>query len=252
MTAPRFRREATDGIEALGRRFALNEAIQQRLRLFLELLVNDPQAPTSIRTPQSVLEDHLADSLVALDLEAVHKSRRALDLGAGAGLPGLPLAIALPDTTFTLLDGAARKIRFLEQAVEVCSVSNAEVVHARAETFTAGLKAFDLVTARAVAGLPFVLEYGAPLLRIGGALVVWRGRREPAAEAAAGRAALELGLSQLVVQPVRPYARAEHRHLHVAFKLQDTPGRFPRRAGMALKRPLGTRMRQAASDRRQR
>jgi 16S rRNA (guanine527-N7)-methyltransferase len=163
-----------------------------------------------------------------------------LDLGSGAGLPGLPLAIALPQTAFTLLESSARKVRFLSRAVEICRVSNTEVVHSRAESLAVDEGRFDAVTARAVAPLPVVLEYAAPLLRVGGTLIVWRGRREPELEASARRAADELGFGLPTIHPVQPYAGAQHRHLYVASKLGPTPPRFPRRPGMALKRPLGT------------
>jgi 16S rRNA (guanine527-N7)-methyltransferase len=118
-------------------------------------------------------------------------------------------------------------------------------VCARAEQWSAGLVANDVVTARAVAAQPVVLEYAAPLLRLGGVLVDWRGRRSSAEEAAARTAAAELGLELREIRRVTPFARAAHRHLHVFEKVAQTPPRFPRRAGIARKRPLGA----AASDR---
>jgi 16S rRNA (guanine527-N7)-methyltransferase len=113
------------------------------------------------------------------------------------------------------------------------------VVHARAEAWPAGAEAHDLVTARALAALPVVVEYAAPLLAEGGALVAWRGRRDPDAEAAATRAAAEVGLEPVEVRRVEPYSAARDRHLHVFRKTAPTPPRFPRRPGMARKRPLG-------------
>jgi 16S rRNA (guanine527-N7)-methyltransferase len=84
-----------------------------------------------------------------------------------------------------------------------------------------------------------VAEYAAPLLRVGGRLVAWRGRRDPADEAAGARAALQLGLEAREPVAVRPYPAAEHRHLHVMVKTGETPAKFPRRPGVARKRPLG-------------
>jgi 16S rRNA (guanine527-N7)-methyltransferase len=95
------------------------------------------------------------------------------------------------------------------------------------------------VTARAVAPLDALAEYAAPLLREGGALVAWKGRRDPDEEAAGARAAGVVGLEIAEVRPVQPFAAAEHRHLHVYVKVRPTPDRFPRRPGMARKRPLG-------------
>jgi 16S rRNA (guanine527-N7)-methyltransferase len=228
-----------DRLDALAVRHDLSAQAHQQLLRLLDLLVGDPRAPTSIKTPEAAVDDHLADSLVALECPSVREAADALDLGAGAGLPGLPLAIALPRTRFTLLESSSRKCRFLERAVEFCGIPNAEVIHARAESFEPGRGRFDLVTARAVASVAVTAEYAAPLLRVGGTLIVWRGRREAELEAAARRAATELGLGPPRIAPVHPYPGARHRHLHVMSKLEPTPPRFPRRPGMALKRPLG-------------
>ena len=98
----------------------------------------------------------------------------------------------------------------------------------------------DLVTARALAPLPVVAEYAAPLLRLGGALLAWRGRRDPEEEAATARAADQLGLSVRESRRVQPYPGAVNRHLQLLVKTSPTPPRFPRRPGMARKRPLGS------------
>jgi len=168
----------------------------------------------------------------------VREASNIADLGAGAGLPGLPLAIALP-ATVALVESNGRKCAFLRQAGEACGVDNVRVVHARAEEWADGLGQCDLVTARALAPLAVVAEYASPLLAVGGALVAWRGRRDPEDEAAALRAADELGLEVRTPLAVTPYPGALHRHVHVLVKTGRTPARFPRRAGMARKRPLG-------------
>jgi 16S rRNA (guanine527-N7)-methyltransferase len=113
------------------------------------------------------------------------------------------------------------------------------VVHTRLESWPEGLGAFDLVTARALGPLDVVVEYASPLLAQGGTLVVWRGRRDPQVEAAGARAAVEVGLEPGEIVPVQPFAAAQNRHLHLMSKVTDTPAAFPRRPGMALKRPLG-------------
>jgi 16S rRNA (guanine527-N7)-methyltransferase len=220
-------------------RFRLSPEVSQRLASLLAMLTEDPHAPTTVREPLTAVRDHLADSLVALELPLVRAAARIADLGAGAGLPGLPLAIALPDAEVTLVEGNRRKCEFLRRAREACGLGNVTVVHARAEEWSDGFGRCDLVTARALAPLAVVAEYAAPLLVDGGALVAWRGRREPADEAAAARAAAELGLQPGEPLAVTPYPGALHRHLHVLVKVAPTAGRFPRRAGMARKRPLG-------------
>ena len=142
------------------------------------------------------------------------------------------------------MESNGRKCAFISRAAEACGAANAMAVHARAEDWGAGLGACDLVTARALAPLAVVAEYAAPLLAMGGWLVAWRGRRDDADEAAGAKAAAELGLEPGPVIAVEPYPGALHRHLHVMRKVATTPERFPRRPGMARKRPLG-----GASDR---
>jgi 16S rRNA (guanine527-N7)-methyltransferase len=176
---------------------------------------------------------------VALELEAVRGARAIADLGAGAGLPGLPLAIALPGAEVCLVESNRRKCEFIAHAASACSVSNADVVNRRAEAWPEGISRFDLVTARALAPLPVVAEYAAPLLRVGGKLVAWRGQRDAADEAAGRAAARELGLEMGEIVRVEPYPGAVNRHLQPMIKVAETPGRFPRRPGMARKRPLG-------------
>jgi 16S rRNA (guanine527-N7)-methyltransferase len=228
-------------IPPLVARYALPPGAESQLRCLLEALAADPVAPTALREPGRIIDDHLADSLVALELEEVRRAATALDIGAGAGLPGLPLAAALPHAAFVLLESAGRKCEYLHRVVERCGLSSVEVVHARAESWPEGLRGFDLVTARAVAALPVVLEYAAPLLRLGGSVVAWRGRRVPDEERAADKAASELGLRAEAVRHVQPYPEAQHRHLHVWSKVMETPSAFPRRPGAAAKRPLGAR-----------
>jgi 16S rRNA (guanine527-N7)-methyltransferase len=206
----------------------------------LEVVEADPAAPTTVTQPAAIVRDHLADSLVALELESVRNAIAVADLGSGAGFPGLPLAIALPNSTVWLVESNGRKCDFILHAAEACGVTNARVVNARAEAWPEGMESCDVVVARALAPLAVVAEYAAPLLRLGGTLVAWRGRRDRDDEESGARAAAELGLEPAPPVRVEPYPGALHRHLHAMVKVADTPDRFPRRAGMARKRPLGT------------
>jgi 16S rRNA (guanine527-N7)-methyltransferase len=219
--------------------YGLPLTAEAQLQALQAALTDDPHAPTTIHDPLTVVRDHLADSLVALELRAVSAATQIADLGSGAGLPGLPLAIALPAANVTLVESSRRKCEFLEHARDVAGAVNATVVHARVEEWVGGRESCDLVTARALAPLAVVAEYAAPLLTISGALVAWRGRRDAADEDSAARAAAELGLEARPPQHVTPYPGALHRHLHVLVKSSPTPERFPRRPGMARKRPLG-------------
>lgn len=228
-------------LTALTSRYGLPDAALPPLRELHRLLVEDPLAPTAVRDPRKVIDDHLADSLVALELDQVRAAKSMADLGSGAGVPGLPLAIALPLATVALVESSAPKCAFLERAIAACAITNARVVHTRAEAWPEGLRAFELVTARALAAFEVVVEYAAPLLVVGGTLIAWRGRRDSRSEETAARAAAEVGLVPGEILSVRPYPAAESRYLHLMSKVMDTPERFPRRPGIALKRPLGSR-----------
>lgn len=206
------------------------------LRRVLEMIASDETAPTSVRDPSRAVDVHVADSLSGLEIEAVREAATIGDLGAGAGFPGLALAAALPEATVSLVESVRRKCAFMERAIEASGLRNARVVCARAEEWEA---VNDVVTARALAPLAVIAEYAAPLLRLGGVLVAWKGAWDPEEEADGAAAASELGLDVAEIRKVRPFAGAEHRHLYVYSKVRETPPRFPRRAGMARKRPLG-------------
>jgi 16S rRNA (guanine527-N7)-methyltransferase len=226
-------------LAAVADRAGLNAEQRVQLEHLAELLEKDGRAPTTVREPLAVVRDHLADSLVALELDHVPWAGRIADLGAGAGLPGLPLAIALPGSTVDLVESNTKKCEFLTRTAAACDIDNAVIVRERAELWRDGIAACDVVVARALAALPVVAEYAAPLLRMGGALVAWRGQRDPVDETMGAIAAAELGLEPLDVVIADPYPEAHNRHLHVMVKVKETPARFPRRPGVARKHPLG-------------
>jgi len=210
-----------------------------KLATLLEVIATDEHSPTAIRDREQAARLHLADSLAALELELVRSASRIVDLGSGAGFPGLPLAVALPAARVSLVESQRRKCEFLVRICLAAQVENAEVVCARAEDWRDGAAQSDVVVARALAPQAVVLEYAAPLLRIGGSLVDWRGRRAPEEEAASARAAETLGMERRDLRLLAPLEGANEHHLHVFEKLRETPPLFPRRAGMARKRPLG-------------
>jgi 16S rRNA (guanine527-N7)-methyltransferase len=224
----------------LAARHGMSHRQVEQLGSILAALAGDELAPTTVREPAPAIDVHLADSLVALELEVVREAKRIADIGAGAGFPGLPLAVALPGAEVRLVESQARKCGFIEGVVASSRVENAKVVCARAEQWPEGLGANDLVLARAVAAQPVVLEYAAPLLCLGGALVDWRGRRNPEEERSATAAAEQLGLRLESIQRVQPYVGVRDHYLHVYLKSDETPERFPRRVGMARKKPLAT------------
>ena len=211
-----------------------------RLERALVALAAEPDPHTSVSDPAAAAEAHVADSLVALELEPVRAARRIADIGAGAGFPGLALAAALPGTRVDLIEAQRRKCALIGRLAAAAGLDNARPVNARAEDWAAGegAGAYDLVTARAVAPLAVLGEYAAPLLVAGGTLVCWKGTRDGREEAAGAAAARQLGLAPAEARHVLPFAGAHSRHLHVFRKVAPTPPRFPRRSGVAAKRPL--------------
>jgi 16S rRNA (guanine527-N7)-methyltransferase len=240
-------------LTALVERYALNEHQESQFAAVLGKLAEDESAPTTVREPAQALDVHLADSLVALELDAVNggggeaaatagpagSPRVLTDVGTGAGFPGLALAIALPGSEVVLLESQARKCAFAQRTCEAAEVENVRVVCTRAEEWGEGMGGSDVVLARALAPQPVVLEYAAPLLRLGGTLIDWRGRRDAEEESASAAAGEALGLRLVEIRHVEPYKGARNHHLHVYEKARETPARYPRRAGVARKRPLG-------------
>ena len=226
-------------LAALGDRYGLPPESLEKLGILLDRLAADEHAPTAVSGRAAALDRHLADSLSGLELDAVRRAANAADIGSGAGLPGLALAAALPGLQISLVESQQRKCAYIASLVAAMGLESAQVVHARAESWEPGLGRHDLVAARALAAQPVVLEYAAPLLAPGGHLVDWRGQRDAGEEARGARAAAELGLRPVEVREVVPFAGARSRHLHVFEKVAPTPARFPRREGVAAKRPLG-------------
>jgi 16S rRNA (guanine527-N7)-methyltransferase len=229
----------TDPVEALAAGRGLDEQQALRLRQMLEEIERDEHAPTAVREASQAADKHLADSLAGLEVPQVREASSVADLGSGAGFPGLALAVALPRARFSLIESRRRSCEFLERIISAAGIENAQVSCVRAEEWREGLSHNDVIVARALAAQPVVLEYAAPLLRTGGRLVDWRGRRDEAQERASTAAAELLGLRLLEIRRVEPFAGATDRHLHVFVKDRETPERFPRRAGIARKRPLG-------------
>jgi 16S rRNA (guanine527-N7)-methyltransferase len=225
-------------VRELARRYGLHPRARAQLTVILSMLATDDRAPTTVRGPEEAIDTHLADSLVALDLDLVSSARRLADVGTGAGFPGLALAVALPRSEVRLLESQAKKCQFLRRTIAAAGIDNALVVESRAEEWQEGLGTHDAVLARALGPAPVVLEYAAPLLALGGVLVDWRGRRDADDENAALAAAGQLGMRLVEIRTVHPFEGSRDRHLHVYSKVGETPDRFPRRAGIARKRPL--------------
>ncbi len=204
----------------------------------LDLLAREEASVSSITAPDEAMRVHVEDSLDGLRIPAITQATHLADIGAGAGFPGLVLASALPEASVSLIESVGRKCAFMDRAAAAAGLDNVEVVNARAEEWAAGIGTCDVVTARALAPLTALVEYAAPLLKPGGVLVAWKGRRDVAEEADGAACAAVTGMELRDVVAMAPRPGADARHLHVYEKVAETPPKFPRRAGMARKKPI--------------
>lgn len=225
-------------IAELTTQWALPPEAPQQLREILDAVAAEPTSITTVRDPVQGVDVHVADSLAGLAVPELRSARAIADLGAGGGFPGLVLAVALPDAQVTLVESVGKKTDFLRRTADAVGLANVHVVTGRAERWPEGIGAHDVVTARALASLNILAEYAAPLLREGGRLIAWKAKRDPSEVRDGLFAADVLGLEPQPTIAAEAFPGADERHLYVYLKVRPTPARFPRREGMARKRPL--------------
>ncbi|MDE0630254.1 MAG: 16S rRNA (guanine(527)-N(7))-methyltransferase RsmG [Caldilineaceae bacterium] len=223
----------------------------EQFRVFAALLGewNQKMNLTAITDSVEVQKKHFLDCLVGMplvaeELGAALPPRRALacvDVGTGAGFPGVPLKIAWPSLKLTLVDGTAKKIRFLDEVVKALALENVTLVQGRAEELGRNRRfrgQFDLVTARAVARLNTLTEYVLPFVRQGGLAVIYKGPNA-AEEFMEARNAIELlGGETVRFSPVSVPMLDEERRVLLIKKLRKTPRQYPRQQGLPRKEPL--------------
>ncbi|MBO7703231.1 MAG: 16S rRNA (guanine(527)-N(7))-methyltransferase RsmG [Solobacterium sp.] len=191
---------------------------------------------TAIDEPEEVYEKHILDCLLPLKTEDIHGS--VLDVGSGAGFPGLIWAIVRPDCMFTLLEPTAKRCRYLETAAKELALSNVRVENARAEEFVRDHReSFDVVTARAVANLPVLSELCVPLVKTGGFFSAMKGAQGEAEANEAAYALRVLGCEDPEVRFMRLPSGDERTVVH-AGKVKETPGKYPRAYGQIKHKPL--------------
>lgn len=219
---------------------ALDRAAREKLHVVLELLATERASVSSVVDGRA-WQVHVEDSLTGLDVPELRAAGRIADIGAGAGFPGLVLAVALPTARIDLIESVGRKCEFMRRAIEAAGIANATVLNCRSEELGAGAgrNAYNAVTARAVGRLSTLAELASPLLKPNGALVAWKGKRDEEEEAQLQRASESLAMHQETVLSVGDRAGSEHRHLHIIRKAGETPENLPRNPGIAKKRPKG-------------
>jgi 16S rRNA (guanine527-N7)-methyltransferase len=218
----------------------LDPAGRAALEKVLDLLAAERASVSSVVDARA-WKVHVADSLTGLEIADLRDAGRIADVGAGAGFPGLALAVALPEAQVDLIESIGRKCDFMSRAIEATGIANANVLNTRSEDLASGggREAYDLVTARAVGRLSTLAELASPLLKPNGALIAWKGKRDEDEEQQLARAAESLAMHPESILDVGDRAGSKHRHLHVIRKSGSTPPNLPRKPGIAKKRPKG-------------
>jgi 16S rRNA (guanine527-N7)-methyltransferase len=218
----------------------LDPAARATLGKVLELLAAERASVSSV-VDDRAWAVHVADSLTGLEIPELSTARRIADVGAGAGFPGLALAVALPDAQVDLIESIGRKCAFMQGAIDEAAIPNATVLNTRSEDWASsdGREAYEAVTARAVGRLSTLAELASPLLKPNGVLIAWKGKRDEEEEDQLSRASESLAMRPEQILDVGTHAGSKHRHLHVIKKAGPTPPDLPRRPGIAKKRPKG-------------
>ena len=223
------------GLPQLG--LTLEENIQKTLCDFGHAMVrqNEVMNLTGITEDTAVAKLHLLDSLTVLSTADL-SGKKLIDVGCGAGFPGVPLAIACPDAQITLLDSLGKRMKWLEEVLPTLGVK-AECITARAEEAVVSRReSYDFATSRAVARLNILLELTAPYVKVGGAVLAMKGAAAREELAECGNAIKKLGLE---LEEVREFPIDGTAHAVIVLrKIAPTPAKFPRRFAQIKKSPL--------------
>jgi 16S rRNA (guanine527-N7)-methyltransferase len=218
----------------------LDPAGRATLGKVLELLAEERASVSSV-VDQRAWRVHVGDSLTGLEIPELPAGGRIADVGAGAGFPGLALAVAVPSARVDLVESVGRKCDFMQRAIDAAGIVNASVLNTRSEDLASGRgrESYDVVTARAVGRLSTLAELASPLLKPNGVLIAWKGKRDVEEEQQLADASESLAMRPEQILDVGNRAGSQHRHLHVIRKVGATPPDLPRRPGIAKKRPKG-------------
>lgn len=210
------------------------QAVDQFYRYYCELIrVNEYMNLTAITDPDEVIRKHFLDSLLPLSFSLIQENVRCVDVGSGAGFPGIPIAILRPDLQITLLDSLGKRVDFLSSVCRMLGLSNCRAVKIRAEEAAgADREGFSYAFSRGVAKLSVLAEYCLPLLKEGGSLLAWKSlsAKEEAREAE--------NAFRILGGEIGGIFGTEERNIVLVRKNCPTPPQYPRRAGIPEKRPL--------------
>ncbi|SHN69628.1 16S rRNA (guanine(527)-N(7))-methyltransferase RsmG [Desulfitobacterium chlororespirans] len=212
----------------------------EKFSIYADRLVewNEKVNLTSITELEEIILKHFVDSLTLVSLV---RGNKLADIGTGAGFPGIPLKILLPELEIYLVDSLAKRLDFLESVIKELKLAKVKTVHARAEDFARDShyrETFDCVTSRAVARLPVLLEYAVPLLKKGGYFLAAKGSKAQEEAMESQKALTVLGAEIKEIKFFNLGAEAEHRAIILVEKTSPTPPAYPRKAGTPAKKPL--------------
>lgn len=217
--------------------------MDKKLERYRDLLLewNENVNLTAITDPDEIRIKHFEDSLTCLETGLFFPGAKVIDVGTGAGFPGLPLAMARPDISVTLLDSLKKRLLFLDEVITRTETTNAKTVHARAEDGGRDKKLreqFDIVVSRAVSMLSVLCEYTLPYLKVGGTLIAMKGPSAEEELAEAQNAIKVLGGGDVTLQKTALEDESLSHCLVMIKKVRPTPTTYPRKAGTPTKNPL--------------
>jgi len=196
---------------------------------------------TAIRDVESIRTKHFLDSFSCVLAWKTSPPDRLIDVGTGAGFPGLPLKILYPNLKLTLVESVGKKAKFCQHMVDLLKLDNVDIIHARAEELGQDSKyreKYDWAVARAVANLNILSEYLLPLVKVGGSMLAQKGESGPVEAQSAEKAIKLLGGKVKKLIPVNLTGAAENRYLVVIDKVSPTLPKYPRKPGIPAKQPL--------------
>lgn len=196
---------------------------------------------TAVRDLEGIRIKHFLDSLTCAKVLGDMNGKSLVDIGTGAGFPGIPLKLLYPDMRLVLVDSVGKKVEFCRQITTALGLTSCQSIQARAEELGLSIEhreKYDAATARAVAGLPVLCEYLLPLVKIGGMMLAQKGESAPDELIQAKNAILKLGGKSNELIPVALPGLEDRRYLIAIRKISPTPTGYPRRTGLPAKKPI--------------
>lgn len=231
-----------DMIGAIKKRHGDEKALRMCAYMNAILAMNEHINLTAVTDKCEFIEKHIMDSLTCFDTPEFRGAEMIVDLGTGAGFPGVPLAIAAPEKQFILVDSLAKKLRVIDELTDEMGIRNVTTVHVRAEDMgqdTEYREKFDLCLSRAVANMSVLSEWSLPLVTVGGSAIFYKGQKAEAETKEAGKAIRTLGgkIDRIHKTTLEGTDISDHA-LVIVRKINRTPKKYPRKPGVAKKAPI--------------